>query len=175
MILGLKSKEIELIPHDPEWEKVFLEEKRKLKEIIGDIVLDIEHVGSTSIKTICAKPIIDIGISIRKYEDGFECIKPLEELGYLYKGECGVPRRHYFRTNDVIVKFHISMFPVASEEWRDQILFRDYLNQNPDIAREYEKLKFKLMKEFSGDRFQYWQHKAPFIKSVLEKAKKEKG
>lgn len=59
MILGLKSKELKLVPHDPEWEKVFLEEKRKLKEIIGDIVLDIEHVGSTSIKTICAKPIIN--------------------------------------------------------------------------------------------------------------------
>lgn len=175
MILGLKSKRVELIPHDPEWKKVFLEEKRKLKGTIGSIVLDIEQVGSTSIKTICAKPIIDIGISISKYEDGFECIRPLEGLGYLYKGECGVLSRHYFRTNDDIVKFHSSMFPVASEEWKDQILFRDYLIQNPDIAREYEKLKLKLMNEFSGDRLQYWQHKAPFIKSVLEKAKKEKG
>ena len=106
-----KVKKIELIPHDPEWENIFTEEKSKIKGKIGDVVLDIQHVGSTSIKTICAKPIIDIGISIRKYEDGFECVKPLEGLEYLYKGECGVPGRHYFRTKDDIVKFHISMFP----------------------------------------------------------------
>ncbi|NLZ43636.1 MAG: GrpB family protein [Clostridia bacterium] len=67
------------------------------------------------------------------------------------------------------------MFPVASEGWKEQILFRDYLNQNPDLAREYERLKLKLMNEFPGNRFQYTQHKASFIKSVLEKAKKEKG
>lgn len=174
MILGLRSKVIKLIPHAPEWEEVFIEEKRRIKEKIGDIVLDIEHVGSTSIKTICAKPIIDIGISIRKYEDGFECVKPLENLGYLYKGECGVPGRHYFRTNNDIVKFHISMFPVTSEEWKDHILFRDYLNQNPDVARKYEELKFKLMNEFAGDRVRYTESKDPFIKKVLEKARKEK-
>ncbi len=175
MILGLRSKTIELLPHDPEWEKAFFEEKQKIVKLIGDKIIGIEHIGSTAIKTIHAKPIIDIAISLEKYSDGFECIESLNSIGYLYKGEYGVLGRHFFRTNDEIVKFHLHMFEITSNEWKNHILFRNYLNQNPGKAKEYEALKFKLLKEFPDERELYTRNKGPFIQKIIEEAQRGKS
>jgi len=172
MILGLKLNTIELVPYDPDWEKAFVEEKKKIAEILGDKIISIEHIGSTAIKSILAKPIIDIAISLRKYEDGFECIKPLESIGYLYKGENGILGRHYFRTNDEIVKFHLHLFVITSEEWENHILFRDYLNKNINEAKKYEKLKLSLIKKYKGNRELYTENKSSFCKEIIEKARK---
>ena len=174
MVLGLKLNEIELVPHDPEWEKAFLEEKERIAKIISNKIIGIEHVGSTAIKTIKAKPIIDIAISLKKYDDGSDCIDPIVSIGYEYKGEFGVPGRHFFRTNDEFVKFHLHMFEISSKSWNDLIFFRDYMNRNPEKAKEYEDLKFRLRQECQGNRDLYTQHKETFVKEILEKASKEK-
>ena len=171
MILGLRSGTIELVSHDPQWEEAYQGEKQRIEALIHDKIIGIEHIGSTAIKTICAKPIIDMAISLRKYEDGFECIQPLESIGYLYKGESGIPGRHYFKTNDEIVKYHLHMLKISSEEWQNHILFRDYLNENPADAKKYEELKLRFMKEYQGSRELYTEKKIPFCKSMIKKAK----
>src|SRR4030042_5217166 len=109
-VIGLKRKTLKLVPFNSEWENIFRNEKEKILHGIKDYIISIEHIGSTSIENIYSKPIIDICISIKKYDDGFKCETFLESIGYIYKGDFGIPGRHFFRTNDEIVKFHIHMF-----------------------------------------------------------------
>jgi GrpB-like predicted nucleotidyltransferase (UPF0157 family) len=141
MIIGLKRGSLKLVSYDPEWEEYFNNEKKRLEEAIGQFVVTIEHVGSISIKNICAKPIIDIAIGLKKYDDGFNCIEQLEKIGYSYLGEHDIPGRHYFRTDSGVVKCHIHMHETTSKEWEDYLLFRDYLCNHEQQAVEYASLK----------------------------------
>ena len=127
IMIGLKRDTLKLVPHDPNWKILFSEERQRIKQAIGQMILRIEHVGSTAIPTISAKPIIDIAIEIPTYEHGYACVQPLTHLGYLYKGANGIEGRHYFRTNAELVKFHIHLFPHGHEKWRNHLLFRNYL------------------------------------------------
>ncbi|NMC67292.1 MAG: GrpB family protein [Spirochaetales bacterium] len=171
MIIGLKSNKVKLVKYNPKWEEEFLIEKMKIWNLIRDKIIEIEHIGSTAIKGIHAKPIIDMAISIRKFEDGLECVKPLESIGYLYLGENGIPKRHYFRTNDEIVKFHLHFFLISSKEWENHILFRDYLNKNRNEAKRYDKLKLTLAKKYKTNRELYTEGKTSFCKEIIEKAR----
>lgn len=169
MPLGLKKGIIELFPHDESWHQLFAEEKAKLEEAIGEQVLAIEHVGSTSICGILAKPVLDIAVAIEKYSDGDECIKPLENLGYEYRGEHGIPERHYFVRGEPRTH-HLHMVELKSDFWHSHLLFRDYLRQNPQVAREYENLKKDLMKTHDENRDAYQTGKTEFIEKVLNDA-----
>lgn len=93
-MIGLKRGIVELAPYTAEWRRLFEEEKARLQAAIGQYVLDIQHVGSTAIPGMIAKPIIDIGIAVRDFEEARVCILPIEQLGYEYRGEQGIPRRH---------------------------------------------------------------------------------
>jgi GrpB-like predicted nucleotidyltransferase (UPF0157 family) len=169
-MIGLKRKTLNIVPYDPNWKLYFNEEKERLFNKISNYIISIEHIGSTAINNLHAKPIIDMAISLKKYDDGFECVPFMEKLGYLYKGEYGIPGRHFFRTNDDIVKFHIHMFAIDDPKWEYHIKFRDYLNNNPDEAKEYEKLKFDLIKKYNNDRELYTDGKSKFINRILKKA-----
>jgi GrpB-like predicted nucleotidyltransferase (UPF0157 family) len=173
MRLGLRTGTLKLAPHDPAWAKAFLEEKARIEDALGDSIIAIEHIGSTAIPGMRAKPIIDMAIALENYEDGFDCVKPLEALGYEYRGEAGVPGRHYLRTAEENVKFHIHMFPESSREWADHILFRDYLRANPGEAARYDELKSALLKEFPEDRPRYTEGKAAFCGEIIEKARNQ--
>lgn len=168
---GLKRGNIMLAPFDPEWKNYFLEEKDRLLSSISDHVLAIEHIGSTSIPGLSAKPIIDIGISTESFEQGFACVPGLEALGYLYKGENGIANRHYFRTNADIVKFHIHMFPHKHPKLVDHLLFRDYLIAYPEEKNKYQQLKEELSQKYATQRELYTSSKSDFITGILEKAR----
>ena len=125
-MLGLPSGQIQLSPYEPGWQILFLEERDRLQASIGEYILDIQHIGSTSIPGMPAKPILDIGIAVTNFEEAVRCIPPMEKLGYRYKGENGIPRRHYFVKGDPRT-FHVHMVEIESEGWRSNLLFRDYL------------------------------------------------
>src|SRR5437868_13515709 len=95
-MLGLEKGVAQLLPHDEHWHHLFVEEKARLQDAIGEFVVAVEHVGSTSVCGIAAKPILDIAISISDKANGENCIAPLENLGYLYRGENGIAGRFYF-------------------------------------------------------------------------------
>ncbi|MBK8312580.1 MAG: GrpB family protein [Acidobacteria bacterium] len=99
-MLGLPSGEVQLSRYEAGWRSLFLEEAERLRTGIGGYVLDIQHIGSTSIPGMPAKPILDIGIAVTDFEEAMRCVPPMEELGYIYKGENGIPRRHYFVKGD---------------------------------------------------------------------------
>ncbi|MEL6592256.1 MAG: GrpB family protein [Bacteroidota bacterium] len=171
MILGLQRHTIRLVPHQNGWKEAFEAEKQRLELALTDSVISIEHIGSTAIPGLLAKPVIDIGIGLSNYEAGFACVAALEELGYLYKGENGIAERHYFRTNSEIVLHHLHMFPDGHPKLRDHLLFRDYLLAHPEELQAYQALKLILQQENSGNRQTYTEGKHDFITRILQLAR----
>ena len=173
-MVGSERDIVRLIPYNSDWEQLFEDEKSRLIEVVGAYVLDIQHVGSTSIPGMIAKPIIDIAIAVQNFEDATVCIKPIEQLGYEYRGEFGIPRRHYFTKGDPRTH-HIHMNEISSRDWLDQVTFRNYLIQHPGVAKEYAELKVKLAQSYPTNRQLYTESKAPFINHVLQLARSGGG
>ncbi|MGH2397471.1 MAG: GrpB family protein [bacterium] len=165
---------MELFPYTAEWRRLFEEEKTRLQAVIGQYVLDIQHVGSTAIPGMIAKPIIDIGIAVMVFEEARVCIAPIEQLGYEYRGEQGIPRRHYFVKGEPRTH-HIHMNEIGSRDWQDQVLFRDYLIRHPERAEEHAGLKQDLARRFPTDREAYLDGKASYIDRVVRMARGEPG
>jgi GrpB-like predicted nucleotidyltransferase (UPF0157 family) len=141
------TRTIILAPYDPAWPAAFEKERARLQAAIGAWAVDIQHVGSTSIPGIAAKPIIDIGVALRSFEDALYCISPLVELGYECLGEYGIPRRIYFRKrtdtpipgqvhNNGIGRTHqVHMYERTHEQFLGHIAFRDYLRAHPEARQ----------------------------------------
>lgn len=173
-IIGLERGVVRLVPYDPGWAVLFEEEKTRVSQALGDLALDIQHVGSTAIPGGVAKPIIDIGIAVESFEAAFACVKPMEDLGYGYAGENGIPRRHYFVKHNPATTHHIHMFEFTSNQWRDHILFRDYMRSHPEAVQAYTDLKLQLLEQFPMNREAYTEGKAEFIRSIVETASESK-
>lgn len=165
-MLGLPKGTVKLLPHDELWHQLFAEERTQLCKAVGEHIVAIEHIGSTSICGLSAKPIIDIAVAVRKLADGEKCIAPIEDVGYKYRGELAIPGRLYFvkgkpRTH------HVHVVELDSDFWRSHLLFRDYLRQHPQAAKEYENLKMELAQKYKDNREAYTEGKAVFIKNIL--------
>ena len=168
-VIGLEKGVVRLVSYTPEWVRIFEVEKSALEGVLGGSILDIQHVGSTSVPGLVAKPIIDIGVAVAHYEEASACIPQVEALGYEYRGELGIPCRHYFTKGDPR-RFHLHMVEIASAEWQNLLLFRDYLRQHPQEAEEYVQLKMQLAERYPRDREAYLEGKAVFIEGVLQQA-----
>jgi len=167
-MIGLAGGAVRLAPYTPEWQRCFEAEKVRLQAAVGQYVLDIQHVGSTSIPGMIAKPII--GIAVSSFEEACVCIQPIQQLGYEYRGELGIPRRHYFVKGDPRTH-HIHINEIGSCDWENQVLFRDTLIQHPRLAEEYAALKTDLAQRYPTERGAYLDGKAPFIERVLRMAR----
>jgi GrpB-like predicted nucleotidyltransferase (UPF0157 family) len=168
------SETILIADHDPAWRVKFEEEKARILAVISEHIEDIQHVGSTSVPDLAAKPIIDIMIAIYNLSLVDKCVAPLEKLGYGYMGECGLPERHFFckpppdgwgnRTH------HIHMVLKGSNQWVNQIHFRDYLRTHPERRQAYQDLKRELAARFGSDREGYTDAKQDFVFATLRMA-----
>ena len=117
-MLGLERDKVVLTPYQDAWVHLFNEEKRRL-EVIGRGVLEVQHAGSTSILGMKAKPVLDIGVAVESFEEASALVPLVEELGYTYRGEHGIPRRHYFvKGSPENRTHHIHMLEGRSEDWR---------------------------------------------------------
>jgi len=166
-MLGLPKGTVKLEPHSERWRQLFDEEAARIRAAIGEVVATIEHIGSTSIGGIAAKPIIDIAVGVEKIADGARCVRPLENTGYEYRGEHGIAGRFYFVKGEPR-SHHLHMVEMGSDFWRSHLLFRDYLRENQTIAEEYENLKKELAKRYAENREAYSNGKAAFIENVLK-------
>lgn len=170
-MIGLQRGIVKLAPYSSEWKSLFAQEERVLRASIGAYVVDIQHVGSTAIPGLEAKPIIDIAVAVRQLEDVEKCIEPLERLGYEYKGEEGHPGRFFFAKGDPRRRTHyLHILEWNSNCWKGYIRFRDHLRQHKEAAREYARLKRELARKSQGNRDLYTPGKAEFIESVLRMA-----
>ena len=167
--LGLKRGELRLAPYRDEWPLLFESEKKIIEAAVGYHISDIQHVGSTAIVGMPAKPILDIAIAVENFEKARVCIDPLIGFGYTFRGENGIPRRHYFTRGDPTTH-HIHMVEESSDEWAKLICFRDLLRADPKTAEEYRKLKLDLWERLPGDRKAYQAAKATFIEEVISRA-----
>ncbi len=173
-MIGLQRKTVKLVPCSPEWERFFAEEERLLRAVIGAHVVDIQHVGSTAIPGMEAKPIIDIAMALRRLEDVERCVEPLERLGYEYKGDEGHPGRFFFAKGDPSRRTHyLHVVEWDSDPWKELLCFRDYLRQHKEVAGEYARLKRELARKSQGNRDLYTPGKAEFIERVLRMAEGE--
>jgi GrpB-like predicted nucleotidyltransferase (UPF0157 family) len=169
VVIGLEHGVVRLAPYTPRWAELYAEEAARIRALLGDELLEIEHIGSTAIAGMEAKPILDIGAAVRSFEAGSRCVGPLERLGYRYMGEYGIPGRHYFVKGSPRTH-HLHMVAIDSEEWRINLVFRDALRASPELAERYRDLKRRLAAEFENDRVGYTEGKAEFIRSVLRRA-----
>jgi GrpB-like predicted nucleotidyltransferase (UPF0157 family) len=173
-VIGLERGIVRLAPYTNHWQRLFEEEKVRIQTAIGRWVLDIQHVGSTAIPGIVAKPILDIGVAVESFEKASVCIEPMERLGYEYRGENGIPRRHFFVMGDPRTH-HVHVNEILGRDWENQIFFRDYLILHPEFAKQYTTLKLRLAERFPTDREAYLEGKAPFIERVLRLARSERA
>ncbi|AMM89330.1 glutamate-rich protein grpB [Bacillus pumilus] len=167
-MLGLPRGEVFLVPWSIEWTKEFESEKRKIIGDIGQYIINVHHIGSTAVKGLSAKPIIDIAIEIEHFFDGEKCVIALEALGYSYKGTNVLPERHYFNKGEPRTH-QIHMYQRHNKYLLEQLNFRDYLRNNEQARSEYQQLKLKLSRLHGNDKHKYAHEKTDFIKSILEK------
>lgn len=165
---------VELRPYSQNWPALFELERTAIEHALaiedaGVRALAIEHIGSTSVPGLAAKPIIDIAIAVENFEAASVLVEPLVAIDYEYLGEYGIPRRHYFRRGDPRTH-HIHMFEFAGDKWRNHIAFRDYLRSNADVAAEYERLKTELARVHKHDIRTYTDAKADFIQATIRRA-----
>jgi len=162
----INKRIVEVVPHDPNWQRKFKDEAKKIKKIFEEIFIAIYHIGSTAIPLVKAKPIIDIlveGTDINKV-DSYN--KQMEELGYEVLGEYGIPKRRFFQKGGNNRTHHVHIFEKGSPHIKRHIDFRDHLNSHPKVAKEYSLLKEKLSKKYRYDIDKYQAGKESFIKKI---------
>lgn len=164
---------IVIAPYDPSWPIRFEAERRTLVSLLAPRSFTIEHVGSTSVPHLGAKPIIDIMLGCARLAEFEAFIPTLEQAGwqYLSKHEAQLPERRFLakpRTRPRRV--HLHAVELDTPFWSRHILFRDLLRQDPEIAASYEKLKISLALRFGENRESYTDAKSAFIESVLREA-----
>src|ERR1035437_2598503 len=128
--------------YNPLWISKFKTEDQKIKEVLGDNILDIQHIGSTSIPNLSAKPIIDIGVLVNSIDDVQGFVSKLSTIGYDYKSDMSSVERIFLRKGNPF-EYHLSIACPKHTFWNRNITFRDYLRKHPEFVKEYEELKKK--------------------------------
>ncbi len=167
-----EQREVELVPHNPEWSQLADEEAKRILEQLSIPVIGIYHIGSTSIPGIKAKPILDFVMEVEDLDEVIRSAEALEKLGYLSKGEYGIPGRQFFtKDTDGERSHHLHVFQQGHPDIERHLVFRDFLRANLEAAREYEKIKEKLAKRFPKESGSYTEAKSDFILSMDEVAR----
>ena len=173
MSIGMKRGTVYLEPHQTEWERAAEETISTLKSILGSVAVDIQHIGSTSIRTISAKPIIDIAVAVNDYELILSKRDELEKADIVFRFD-ERPEQLLFVMGNFekdTRSHHIHVVIYGSDEWNNYINFRDYLNSNTEAAREYEAVKLRLAEQYPDDRIAYTDGKQEVIDRLLEEAR----
>ncbi len=169
------SKPILIEDYNSDWSSEFDREKENLLKIFGSKVISIEHIGSTSVTGLGAKPIIDIMGGVNNLEDVDEFIEPLKSIGYEFVSHKDFPKRRFFRKGQWRAgTHHLHFYQFESEDWYNNILFRNFLRTHPDALNQYHQLKKELADKYRDDRVAYTKEKAPFIQNLIKKAKQSK-
>lgn len=170
--LGLQRGTVRLAVYNPKWRGLFEAEKTALKQVLGDKFIAAEHVGSTAIPGLKAKPILDLMLAIDNLED-WEWIKePLAELEYEFRRDLRQEQGHilFVKGPEENRTHYLKVTELNSDFWNEHILFRDYLINNPQYREEYQNLKEKLFDAHAGNREPYTKGKQEFIRKILRLA-----
>lgn len=164
----MRTKNVIVLPYDPKWKTDFANIKQELIRAVGDLAICMEHVGSTAVQGLSAKPIIDIDVVISGYSV-FDCVvNRLKTIGYFHEGDLGIQDREAFRYSDKphLQKHHLYVCPRDSKELVRHIRFRDFLRKNPDAVKKYSEVKEKAAKLFPNDIEKYMEYKSSCIEEL---------
>jgi GrpB-like predicted nucleotidyltransferase (UPF0157 family) len=154
---------VEVVPYSDLWPLLYEQEAEQIRAALGGTLRLIEHVGSTAVPGLAAKPVVDIALSLESFDE--LDVAALEELGYEYvpEFEDELPNRRYFRRPG----FHVHAYEREHEEFLDYLRFREYLRTHEEDARDYGELKLRLAEKFSAQRDEYQAAKAPYIARLV--------
>lgn len=164
----MQTKNVIVLPYDKAWKSAFEAIKQEIESAVGDLILGIEHVGSTSVEGMSAKPCIDIDVIIKDYSVFDKVIGKLESIGYTHEGDLGIKDREAFKyTNKPhLMKHHLYVCPQFSEELHRHITFRNFLRDNTDAVKKYSQVKETAAKLFPNDIDKYIEYKSPCIEEL---------
>ncbi|MBK9577942.1 MAG: GrpB family protein [Fibrobacteres bacterium] len=162
----MRMRTLELLHHNPKWADLFKAEEDLLRFVLGDVVVGIHHVGSTSVIGLMAKPIIDILLEVKAHEVLDSRGDGLIANGYTPKGEFGIPGRRFFVKGGENPTHHVHAFVEGDANIDRHLAFRDYLRGNPDVAKQYQEAKQHALAACGNDIGKYCELKNDFIQSA---------
>ena len=166
----MRTKHVVVLPYDETWKQDFIDIKTELSQALGEIAISIEHVGSTSVEGLAAKPIIDIDVVVTK-ERINDAILALKSIGYIHEGNLGISGREAFayKGKEHLQQHHLYVCPQDSLELKRHLAFRDYLRTHPEAVNEYSIIKMKAASLYPEDIDKYIEYKAPVIENIYSK------
>ena len=167
---------VHIVAYDPSWPTLFAKERNVILGAVGQWVEEVEHVGSTAIRGLDAKPVIDLMVGLKSMADASLCVEPLTSLGYSYWAEGAQSHHHHlfvrFVDSAMSARTHnLHLVESGGQYWKERLLFRDYLRKHPETAKEYAGLKYRLATLYRDDREAYTAAKADFISEVVCRAR----
>lgn len=165
------AKRVIVQPYDKAWQQNFQRIKAEIQAALGNLALRIEHVGSTVVPGLNAKPIIDLDVVIRGMDEFPAVVAALSAIGYEHEGNLGIAGREAFAYDgkEHLQAHHLYVCPQDSAELKRHIAFRDYLLSHPEAVREYSRIKEEGAKLYPCDIDKYIAHKSPFIEAIYKK------
>jgi GrpB-like predicted nucleotidyltransferase (UPF0157 family) len=170
MLGSAKLQRVAVVDHDSDWPQRFEFLRKRIAGAIGDLAAAIEHVGSTAVPNLAAKPIIDIDVLLKSDAMLPAAIERLASLGYVHRGNLGVPEREAFLAPPEDMPHHLYLCPPRSAEFRRHVAFRNFLRAHPEEARIYGELKIDLAERFREDRSAYVSAKSEFVNQLTSRA-----
>ncbi len=172
-MIGLPRDCVQVILYQPTWPELFHQEAVRLRRALGDAIGLIEHVGSTAVAGLSAKPIIDVLAAVPSLSAARMLIAPLQQIGYEHRPGVQSPTRIFFALGPPTCRTHyLSLAEVGSLAWHDQTFFRDYLRAHPEAMTAYDALKRELAMRFPSNRSAYTAAKEEFIQNILSEHEK---
>lgn len=168
-MIGLKRHTVKVVDYDPDWAMLALDACRSVRNACGELLVDVQHVGSTAVPDLPAKPILDIAAAVETFDSMPELVRRLAEIGYRYRRDHGSAGGHLFVVDSPpdIRTIHLHVVEHSGSQWRDYLRFRDLLRHRPAIRKRYAELKRDLASICRDDRESYTSSKADFIREVL--------
>ena len=166
----MRTQKVIVLPYDKTWPSAFEKIRLELEAALGDFAIGIEHVGSTSVEGLSAKPCIDIDVIIRDYSSFDAVVQKLATIGYIHEGDLGIKDREAFAYTDKphLLKHHLYVCPQDSRELHRHITFRDFLRNNPEAAKKYGQTKEQAALLFPDDIDGYIKYKSPCIEELYK-------
>ncbi|WP_321478178.1 GrpB family protein [uncultured Paludibaculum sp.] len=168
-MIGLKRHTLKVADHDPHWAALGAEACGAVRRACGELLADVQHVGSTAVPGLPAKPILDIAAAVATYDLMPDLIRRLADAGFRYRGDHGDTGGHLWVVDSPpdIRTIHLHVVEYGGSQWRDYVRFRDLLRNEPSIRNRYAALKRELARVCLDDRELYTASKADFIRDVL--------
>lgn len=167
-------EQVWLAPYNPSWPSLFGEERVRVGETVGRWAKGIEHIGSTAVRGLDAKPVIDMMVGLKAMSDADYCVEALIDLGYSYWVEGAEPHHRLFVrfVNPAMTArtHNLHLVEAGGRYWKDRLLFRDYLREHPETGAKYARLKYELARRYRDDREAYTRAKADFVSGIVRLA-----